>query len=162
MMLFRTMLSVFAALLLLACIRWASECPLKLNRLPVLDMHAVIDALKADLAASETAVLYCPHQAPSSGVVEYTNAQWFQPPRARRLYCQLLVAGRNMKGFLRSRLGCHRLSLAAGRRTVVARNSRVCTRCAAAPLADEKHLISECIALVGLRVRHADISVPVT
>ena len=63
----------------------------------------------------------CPRQGPTSGVVKYTYARWFQPYIVHRRYCQLPVSGRNMKRFLQFRLGCHKLPIATGCRAGVVR-----------------------------------------
>ena len=114
------------------------------NAIPVLDVAAVIDALKADLEDSTVATAGCPRQAPTSGVVKYTYAKWFQPYSVHRRYCQLPVSGRNMKRFLQFRLGCHKLPIATGLRAGVVRASRHCTFCSAGALGDEMHLVFEC------------------
>ena len=101
--------------------------PRDVDATPVLDGAVVIDALKAELADSSFASACCPRQAPTSGVVRYPFARWFQPYSAHRRYCQLPVSGRNMKHFLQFRLGCHKLPIAAGRQAGVARTNRQCT-----------------------------------
>ena len=45
------------------------------DRVPVLDVPAVIDALKADLADPGPAVVCCPRQAHGAGVVRYRYTQ---------------------------------------------------------------------------------------
>ena len=127
------------------------------NAIPVLDVAAVIDALKADLEDSTVATAGCPRQAPTSGVVKYTYAKWFQPYSVHRRYCQLPVSGRNMKRFLQFRLGCHKLPIATGRRAGVVRASRHCTFCSAGALGDEMHLVFECASLAALRAKYADL-----
>ena len=96
-------------------------------------------------------------QAPTSGVVKYTYARWFQPYSAHRRYCQLPVSGRNMKRFLQFRLGCHKLPIATGRRAGIVRASRQCTCCNAGALGDEMHLVFECASLAALRAKYADL-----
>ena len=136
------------------------------NAIPVLDVAAVIDALKADLEDSTITSAGCPRQAPTSGVVKYTYARWFQPYSVHRRYCQLPVSGRNMcmKRFLQFRRGRHKLSIATGRRAGVVRASRHCTFCSAGALGDKMHLVFECAYLVfecaflaALRAKYADL-----
>ena len=85
--------------------------PRDTDRVPMLDISAVIDALKADLQGLCPSTLSCPRQAPTCGLVRCTYDHWFQPVSACRRYCQLPVAGKNMKRFLRFRLGFHKLQL---------------------------------------------------
>ena len=141
-----------------ACLhRVGVSMPHDIDRVPVLDVPAVIDALKADLRVPSSVVVCSPRQAPSRGVVQYTYAQWFQPFSARRRYCQLPVSGKNMRRFLQFRLGCSKLPIVVGRHTGVPRASRLCTFCGAAALGDERHLVFECAALAELRTKYADL-----
>ena len=71
---------------------------------------------------------------------------------------------RNMKRFLQFinhiiRLGCHKLPIATGRRTGVARAGRLCTFCDAGAVGDEKHLVFECAhdQLAPLWAKYADL-----
>ena len=122
------------------------------DRAPVVDISAVIDALKADLQGLAASTVSCPRQAPTCGVVRCTYDQWFQPFSAHRRYCQLPVSGKNMKRFMQFRLGCHiyKLPSATGLRTGVARACRL-TTCApflmlglSGVVGDEKQLVFEC------------------
>ena len=127
------------------------------DRVPVLDVPAVVDALKAHLRGPAPTVSCCPRQARSSGIVQYTYDQWFRPFSARRRYCHLPVSGKNMQLFLQFRLGCHELPVATGRRSGIARSDRRCTSCAAMVLGDERHLVFECASLATLRVKYAGL-----
>ena len=136
--------------------------PSDVDAVPVLDVASVLesmtsDVLTADLEDSSVVSVGCPRQAPTSGVVKYTYAQWFQPYSAHRRYCQLPVSSRNMQRFLQFRLGCHNLPIAAGRHAGVVRASRHCIYCSAGALGDEKHLVFECASLVALRAEYADL-----
>ena len=122
----------------------------------MLDISAV-DALKADLRGLGASTVSCPRQAPSCGVVRCTYDQWFQPFSARSSYCQLPVSGKNMKRFLQLRLGCHKLTIATGRCTGVARACRLCTFCDAGAVGDEKHLVFEYAQLAPLQAKYADL-----
>ena len=64
-----------------------------------------------------------PREAVTSGVVQCTCNQWFQPFGARRHYCQLPVSGRNLiqKRFLQFKLCRDQLPIATGCCTGVAR-----------------------------------------
>ena len=101
--------------------------PRNTDGVPMLDISAVIHALKADLPGLGPSTVSCPQQAPSCGVVRCIYNQWFQRFSARRRYCQLPVSGKNIKRFLQFRLGCLKLPIATGRRTGVARACRLCT-----------------------------------
>ena len=59
--------------------------------------------------------------------------------------------------FLQFRLGCHKLPIATGRRTGVARACRLCTFCDAGAVGDKKHLVFECAQLAPLRAKYADL-----
>ena len=111
------------------------------DRVPMLDIFAVIDAFQADLRGLGASTVSCPRQAPSRGVVQYTYHQWFQPFSAHRRYCELPVSGKNVKRFLQFRLGCHKLPIASGRRNGVAWACRLCTFCDAGAVGDEKYLV---------------------
>ena len=50
-----------------------------LQEVPVLDISAVIDALKADLPGPGASVVCRPLQAATCCVVQCTCNQWFQP-----------------------------------------------------------------------------------
>ena len=131
--------------------------PHSVDVVPVLDVSVVVDALKASLQGPGASVVCCPRQAPTHGVVQYTYDQWFQPFSSRRRYCQLPVSGKNMRRFLQFRLGCHRLPIAVGRRSGVARACRLCIFCGAGAVGDEKHLVFECTGLSSLRTKYAGL-----
>ena len=56
---------------------------------PLLDVDGVVDALTERLTCIGPGSVYCPHVAPSWGVVSCTYEQWFKPFSPRRRYCQL-------------------------------------------------------------------------
>ena len=120
-------------------------------------LYIVIDALKADLQGLGASTVACPRQAPTCDLVRCTYYQWFQPVSALRRCCQLPVSGKNMKRFLQFRLGCHKLPIATGRRTGVARTCRLCTFSDAGAVGDKKHLLFECAQLAPLRAKYADL-----
>ena len=125
--------------------------PHNIDAVLILDVAVVVAALKADFEDSRVTSAGCPRQAPTSGVVKYTYAQWFQSYGAHRHYCQLPVSGRNMQRFLQFRLGCHKLPTATGRCAGVVRASRHCTFYSAGALGDERHLVFDCASLVALQ-----------
>jgi len=125
------------------------------GQVPVYDVPAIIEAARCQLQDCGDAALYCPRAAPSRGVVTCTYEQWFRPFSPRRRYCQLPVSGTRMRRFLRFRLGCHGLPIAAGRLASVPRHDRVCMCCTTGSLGDELHLVFECPALAGVRQEYA-------
>ena len=62
-----------------------------------------------------------------------------------------------MKRFLQCKLGCHKLPIATGRCTGIARACRLCTFCGAGTVGDDKHLVFECAQLPPLQAKHADL-----
>ena len=58
----------------------------------------------------------------------------------------LRLGHRQMYTFIRFKLGCHRLAIVTGRWHGVARADRLCLRCDADALDDERHLVFECSA----------------
>ena len=64
-----------------------------------------------------------------------------------------------MKHFVQFRLGCHKLPIATGRRTGVARACRLCTFCDAGAVGDKKHLVLtlECAQLAPFLAKYADL-----
>lgn len=67
---------------------------------------------------------------------------------------------RRMRRFLRFRLGCHALPIAARRPNRVPRHEGVCTCCDSGALGDEVYLVFECSALADLHVEHAALFSP--
>ena len=82
---------------------------------PVMEVAAIIEALREHLRGTHSYALHCPRAAPSVGVVSYTYHHWFKPFSKRRRYCQLPVSGRRMQWFLQFRLGSHNLPVITGR-----------------------------------------------
>ena len=76
-----------------------------------------MEALTARLQGTGSGRLYCPRAATTKGVVPCTSEQCFKPYSPRTRYChgQLPVSSRRLQIFLQFRLGCHGLSIAAGR-----------------------------------------------
>ena len=58
---------------------------------------------------------------------------------------------------LQFRLGCHKLLIATGRRTGVARACRLSAFCDARAVGDEKYLVFECAQLAPLRAKYAHL-----
>ena len=141
------------------------ETPHVHDRVPLLDVDGVVEALTARLQSTGSGSLSCPRAAPSQDVVSCTYEQWFKPYSPRTRYCQLPVSGRLVQRILQFRLGCHGLPIATGRLAGaghVDRANRVCLACNRGAVGDEKHIIFECTALAPLRQRHADLFTPRT
>ena len=86
---------------LAACLRSVVfEMPRVHNVVPLLDVDNDVEALTGHLQGTGSDSLYCPHAAPTRGVVSCTYKQWFKPYSPRRRYCQLPVSGRRMQRFL--------------------------------------------------------------
>ena len=133
--------------------------------IPVMEVAAIIEALREHLRGTHSYALHCPRAAPSAGVVSCTYHHWFRPFSKRRRYCQLPVSGRRMQRFLQFRLGSHNLPVVAGRFSGdqhVARTDRVCTHCGGTAVADELHMILECPVLQPLRLQYAALFTPDT
>ena len=75
------------------------EVPCVHDVVPLLDVDGVVEALTARLQSTGSGSLYCPHAAPTQGVVSCTYEQWFKPysPWPHRRHCQLPVSGRRMQ-----------------------------------------------------------------
>ena len=142
---------------LAACLRsMGFEMPRVHDGLPLLDVDGVVKALTGRLQGTGSGSLYCPHAAPTQGVVSCTYEQWFKPHGPRRRYCQLPISGRRMQRFWQ--LGCHGLPIATGRLAGaghVDRANRICLACNSGVIGDEMHMIFECTALAPLRQQHA-------
>ncbi len=128
--------------------------------IPVLEVGAIVKALRQHLGGTHDYALHCRRAVPNTGVVACTCHHWFEPFSLRRQYCQLPVSGRRTQQFLRFRLGSHQLPVVLGRFAGdqhVARASRVCTHCCGVAVADELHMIFECLALHRLRQQYAPL-----
>ena len=99
---------------------------------PVMEVTAIIEALREHLRGTHSHALHCPRAAPFAGVVSCTYHYWFRPFSKRSRYCQLPVSGRRMQRFLQFRLGSHNLPIVAGPFSGdrhVARDDLACTHC---------------------------------
>ena len=131
----------------------------------IMEVTAIIEALREHLRGTHSHALHCPTAAPSAGVVSCTYHHWFRPYSKHRRYCQLPVSGRRMQRFLQFRLGSHNLPIVAGRFSGdqhVARADRACTHCGGVVVADELHMIHECPVLQPLRLQYAALYTPDT
>ena len=111
---------------------------------PLLDVDSIVGALTAQLRDVGSGALCCPRAAPTQGVVSCTYEQRSRPYSLRRRYCHLPVSGGRMRRFLRFKLGCHGLPIAAGRFAGAAhvdRAHRVCLSCNSGAVGDEKQLV---------------------
>ena len=80
--------------------------------------------------------------------------RWFaRPPHAPHPRCvyRTRVPSRALETFIRFRLGCHGLPVAAGRFHGIPRSARLCTRCSMGIVGDEHHLIFTCPAVDDIR-----------
>ena len=128
---------------------------------PIMEVAAVIEALREHLCGTHSHALHCPRAAPSAGIVSCTCHHWFRPFSKRRQYCQLPVSGRRMQQFLQLRLASHNLPIVAGRFSGdqhVAKTDRVCTHCGGIAVAEELHMIYECPVRQPLRLQYAALS----
>jgi len=140
---------------------------LELGTLQPVDMdlvrHLLSERLKASFVASPADL--CPRVYPSSGVVSYTYARWFQRPLVRCSRPPLihlpLPAGAH-RIFFRFRAGCSGLPIDTGRRLKVPRAQRVCVHCQSAAVCDELHLVFECPVLQPLREEFSALFTPST
>ncbi|DBB02950.1 TPA: hypothetical protein ACH3X1_013546 [Trebouxia sp. C0004] len=134
--------------------------PFSGGAVPVLEVGTIIEALRQHLGGTHDYALHCPRAAPSAGVVACTYHQWFRPFSRHRRYCQLPVSGRRMQRFLQFRLGSHQPPIVLGRfagAQHVARANRVCAHCGSVAVADELHVVFECLALQAVRQRYAPL-----
>ena len=70
----------------------------------IMEVAAIIEALREHLRGTHSYALPCPRAAPSAGVFSCTYHYRFRPFSKRRRYCQLPVSGRRMQGSYRSGL----------------------------------------------------------
>ena len=61
---------------------------------------------------------------------------------------------------VRFKLGCHSLGIVTGRFRRVPHHQRLCARCDAGALDDERHLVFECPSFEHLRVQHRQLFGP--
>ena len=122
---------------------------LRLGRVSAAGQHQLF---RAQLPVCRTQRLYCGILCAESERVILLHI--CQPlTSARSCYCQLPVSGRNMQRLLQFRLGCHKLPIATGRVTGVARACRLCTFCDAGAVRDKIHLVFELAGLAPLRAK---------
>ena len=102
----------------------------------------------------------CPRSAPSNGAVLCTYTRWFRRPgwASASRYAQpssLPLPAPALRLFLRFRAGCSGLPIDVGHHQRIPRSQRLCPRCGAAAVGDERHMIFECTSLDPLRARYA-------
>ena len=113
--------------------------------------HRQQDSLEASLGVD-------PRTCRSEGAAICTYWRWFR--RADGQPGHRLRAGvfghastsKRAHELLRFRLGCHTLPSVTGRRAGIPRSERICLLCMHG-VGDEKHLVFECSALNGIRLR---------
>ncbi len=119
-----------------------------------------MEPLRQHLSGTHDYALQCPRAAPSAGVVTCTYHHCFKPVSQHRHYCQLPFSGRRMQLFLHFRLASHRVPVVVGHFAGgqhVARADRVRTHCGSVAVADEIHMIFDCLALHALRQQYAPL-----
>lgn len=93
-----------------------------------------------------------------------TYYRWMRSPDGEWLdrpgYLFLRLGHRQMYTFIRFKLGCHHLAIVTGRWHGVPRADRLCRRCDAGALDDERHLVFECLAFEDLRRTHSQLFGP--
>ena len=151
----------YGQLYIVGCLHSVGDAmPRVCDVMPLLDVDSILGALTEQLQDVGGGALYCLCAAPTQGIVSCTYEQWFRPYSLHRPYCRMPVSGGRMRHFLRFRLACHGLSIAAGRfagANQVDRAHRVCVSCNSGAVGDEKHLVFECAALASLRSRYASL-----
>ena len=125
---------------------------------PIMEVDAIIEALRKHLQRTHSHALHYPRAALSAGVNSCFYHQQFRLFRKRRRYCQQPVSGRRMQRFLQFRLGSPNLPVFAGRFCGLARANRVCTHCGGIAVAAELHMVHECLVFQPLRQQYAALS----
>ncbi len=103
-------------------------------------------------------ILVSPRTCRSQGAAICTYLRWFrrtdgqQGHRLRAGVFGHASTSKRAHELLRFRLGCHTLPSVAGRRAGIPRSERLCPLCMRG-VGDEKHLVFECSALNGIRLR---------
>ncbi|DBA96107.1 TPA: hypothetical protein ACH3X1_001601 [Trebouxia sp. C0004] len=74
------------------------DMPRVFDVMALLDIDCVVEALTVQLQDMGSAALYCPHAAPTQGVVSCTYEQWFRPYSLVGVIviCLFLVGSRNV------------------------------------------------------------------
>ena len=105
-------------------------CPVSMgfSALAELDVEQAVAALRQSLLPEPLSAN--PRTAPSVGVVPCTYHNWFLPLEGPSLFHWVPMSGLRMKRFLGFRLGSHKLRVAWGRRTGVARAQVMSALCA--------------------------------
>ena len=137
-------------------------CPLSVNPgvLPELDVQQAVTALQQSLLCAP--LFSNPRTAPSVGIVPCTYHNWFVPLEGPSLFHWVPMSGVRMKRFLGFRLGSHKLPVAIGRRSGVARELRLCQHCVQGAVGDELHMVFECPHLQPLRDEFSHLFGPTT
>ena len=81
--------------------------PCDSGSVPIMEVAAIIEALREHLQGTHSHTLHCPRAATSVGFVTCTYYQWFRPFSKRRQYYQVPVSGRCMQRLLQLRHGSH-------------------------------------------------------
>ena len=94
--------------------------------------------------------------------MQCTDHNWFLPLEGPSLFHWVPMSGFHMKRFLGFRLGSHKLPVALGRRTGVARDLRLCQHCVQGVVGDEMYMVFECPHLQSLRDQFSHLFSPTT
>ena len=132
------------------------EFLIRCDMMEPVDLPRVLELLKDRDSQRWQNLDVCPRTCPSANAQLCTYERWFAQPQTLRPMCPLLqlpVSAGCLRTLLRFRMGCHGLPNDVGRRRGIPRMQRSCTRCAMPGIADERHLIFECVAFQPVRDR---------
>ncbi len=140
--------------------------PTACESIPVLDGDAIMETLLNHKCAQPPAWMVAdnPRTCAPQGVKRCVYYNWFmRPPHVQfnKSYVALPFCGNSMRRILRFRLGSHNLPVEKGRMATNAnrldRGLRVCHKCTCATVCDERHVLFECTAVQGLRIKYAHL-----
>jgi hypothetical protein len=132
------------------------EFLIRCDMMEPVDLPRVLELLKDRDSQRWQNLDVCPRTCPSANAQLCTYERWFAQPQTLRRVCPLLqlpVSAGCLRTLLRFRMGCHGLPNDVGRRRGIPRMQRSCTRCDMPGIADERHLIFECVAVQPVRDR---------
>lgn len=133
---------------------------IRCDAMDVVDLGRVRQLLDQRTAQLLQGLDICPRTCPSPRAQLCTYVRWFaRPPWARgaRYPAQLPFSAGTLRAFLRFRAGCHGLPNDVGRRNGTPRLQRICGRCGAQMVGDERHLVFECSAVQHVRDKYSHL-----